>query len=95
MTARAYGTLLADTGSKRCRPCYRKAGPRRNEGRSSFGNLQCSFCGKSQREVATLIAGPTVYILDERGTVEDPMAKAGAEIALRDWPAINLLGGEP
>ena len=29
------------------------------------GNLQCSFCGKSQREVKKLIAGPTVYICDE------------------------------
>jgi len=30
-----------------------------------FGNLSCSFCGKSQREVKKLIAGPTVYICDE------------------------------
>jgi ATP-dependent Clp protease ATP-binding subunit ClpX len=29
------------------------------------GNLQCSFCGKSQKEVKKLIAGPTVYICDE------------------------------
>ncbi len=28
-------------------------------------NLTCSFCGKSQREVKKLIAGPTVYICDE------------------------------
>ncbi|HKX13254.1 MAG TPA: ClpX C4-type zinc finger protein, partial [bacterium] len=28
-------------------------------------NLSCSFCGKSQREVKKLIAGPTVYICDE------------------------------
>ena len=28
-------------------------------------NLCCSFCGKSQREVQKLIAGPTVYICDE------------------------------
>jgi ATP-dependent Clp protease ATP-binding subunit ClpX len=28
-------------------------------------NLSCSFCGKSQREVRKLIAGPTVYICDE------------------------------
>ncbi len=27
--------------------------------------LSCSFCGKSQREVKKLIAGPTVYICDE------------------------------
>ncbi|RME54901.1 MAG: ATP-dependent Clp protease ATP-binding subunit ClpX [Deltaproteobacteria bacterium] len=32
-----------------------------NEG----NNLSCSFCGKSQREVKKLIAGPTVYICDE------------------------------
>jgi ATP-dependent Clp protease ATP-binding subunit ClpX len=28
-------------------------------------NLNCSFCGKSQKEVRKLIAGPTVYICDE------------------------------
>lgn len=28
-------------------------------------NLSCSFCGKNQREVKKLIAGPTVYICDE------------------------------
>ena len=27
--------------------------------------LRCSFCGKNQREVRKLIAGPTVYICDE------------------------------
>src|ERR1700756_3418015 len=29
------------------------------------GNLSCSFCGKGQREVRKLIAGPTVYVCDE------------------------------
>jgi ATP-dependent Clp protease ATP-binding subunit ClpX len=28
-------------------------------------SLKCSFCGKGQREVRKLIAGPTVYICDE------------------------------
>ncbi|HEV2673264.1 MAG TPA: ClpX C4-type zinc finger protein, partial [Aliidongia sp.] len=27
--------------------------------------LYCSFCGKSDTEVATMIAGPTVFICDE------------------------------
>ncbi|MGH9764623.1 MAG: ClpX C4-type zinc finger protein [Blastocatellia bacterium] len=27
--------------------------------------LQCSFCGKSQSDVETLIAGPLVYICNE------------------------------
>ncbi len=35
---------------------------RREEG---HGNLSCSFCGKNQKEVKKLIAGPTVYICDE------------------------------
>ena len=29
------------------------------------GGLRCSFCGKNQREVKKLIAGPSVYICDE------------------------------
>jgi ATP-dependent Clp protease ATP-binding subunit ClpX len=32
---------------------------------NSHGNLSCSFCGKSQKEVKKLIAGPSVYICDE------------------------------
>lgn len=35
---------------------------KRNE---EVGNLNCSFCGKGQKEVRKLIAGPTVYICDE------------------------------
>lgn len=31
----------------------------------TFGSLRCSFCGKSQKEVKKLIAGPGVYICDE------------------------------
>jgi ATP-dependent Clp protease ATP-binding subunit ClpX len=33
--------------------------------RDDHGHLSCSFCGKSQKEVKKLIAGPTVYICDE------------------------------
>jgi ATP-dependent Clp protease ATP-binding subunit ClpX len=32
---------------------------------TSGRNLSCSFCGKSQREVRKLIAGPSVYVCDE------------------------------
>jgi len=31
----------------------------------SYGTLNCNFCGKSQKEVKKLIAGPGVYICDE------------------------------
>src|SRR4051812_30028470 len=34
-------------------------------GDQDAGNLCCSFCGKSQKEVKKLIAGPTVYICNE------------------------------
>ena len=33
--------------------------------RDEGSNLSCSFCGKSQKEVRKLIAGPNVYICDE------------------------------
>jgi ATP-dependent Clp protease ATP-binding subunit ClpX len=33
--------------------------------KSLGGNLHCNFCGKSQKEVKKLIAGPGVYICDE------------------------------
>ena len=32
---------------------------------SSSEPLKCSFCGKSQKQVIKLIAGPGVYICDE------------------------------
>ena len=34
-------------------------------GSGNLHGLHCSFCGKSQREVKKLIAGPNVYICDE------------------------------
>ena len=36
-----------------------------NKKGGSYGNLHCNFCGKSQKEVKKLIAGPGVYICDE------------------------------
>jgi ATP-dependent Clp protease ATP-binding subunit ClpX len=36
-----------------------------NRNGTGHGNLCCSFCGKNQRDVQKLIAGPTVYICDE------------------------------
>jgi len=32
---------------------------------ANYGSLNCNFCGKSQKEVKKLIAGPGVYICDE------------------------------
>ncbi|MGM1030739.1 MAG: ATP-dependent Clp protease ATP-binding subunit ClpX [Actinomycetota bacterium] len=44
--------------------------------------LKCSFCGKSQKQVQQLIAGPAVYICDEcvelcNEIIEERMAEAG------------------
>ena len=33
--------------------------------KESTQSLKCSFCGKSQKQVIKLIAGPGVYICDE------------------------------
>jgi ATP-dependent Clp protease ATP-binding subunit ClpX len=55
-------------------------------------SLKCSFCGKSQRHVKKLIAGPSVYICDEcielcNDIVEDELAEeAEVETLLEDLP---------
>jgi ATP-dependent Clp protease ATP-binding subunit ClpX len=48
--------------------------------------LKCSFCGKSQKQVQQLIAGPAVYICDEcvelcNEIIEERMAEAGEATA--------------
>src|SRR5699024_12662439 len=52
--------------------------------------LKCSFCGKSQKQVVKLIAGPGVYICDEcielcNEIIEEELAEAG-ELGLTDLP---------
>jgi ATP-dependent Clp protease ATP-binding subunit ClpX len=48
--------------------------------------LKCSFCGKSQKQVQQLIAGPGVYICDEcvelcNEIIEERLAEAGDEVS--------------
>lgn len=40
--------------------------------------LHCSFCGKSEKEVAKLVAGPKVYICDECVAIADRIVKTPA-----------------
>ncbi len=52
--------------------------------------LKCSFCGKSQKQVKKLIAGPGVYICDEcielcNEIIEEELAEAG-EVGLVELP---------
>ena len=53
--------------------------------------LKCSFCGKSQKQVKKLIAGPGVYICDEcidlcNEIIEEELAET-ADVSLGDLPA--------
>jgi len=51
------------------------------------GNLTCSFCGKSQKEVKKLIAGPGVYICDECiGLCNDIIAEEQDQDLSREGP---------
>ena len=45
--------------------CQEPSWSRRASFWTEWKDLRCSFCGKSQREVRKLIAGPSVYICDE------------------------------
>ena len=52
--------------------------------------LKCSFCGKSQKQVKKLIAGPGVYICDERidlcnEIIEEELSQ-GTEVRFDDLP---------
>ena len=52
--------------------------------------LKCSFCGKSQKQVKKLIAGPGVYICDEcidlcNEIIEEELNEGG-EVSLEDLP---------
>src|SRR5512136_1498654 len=53
--------------------------------------LRCSFCGKGQRQVRKLIAGPGVYICDEcielcNEIVEEELAEEQADFTSEDLP---------
>jgi ATP-dependent Clp protease ATP-binding subunit ClpX len=53
--------------------------------------LKCSFCGKSQKQVKKLIAGPGVYICDEcidlcNEIIEEELAEA-SELGLVELPS--------
>ncbi len=52
--------------------------------------LKCSFCGKSQKQVKKLIAGPGVYICDECidlcNEIIEEVLSDGAEVGLEELP---------
>ncbi len=53
--------------------------------------LKCSFCGKSQKQVIKLIAGPGVYICNEcielcNEIIEEELAESGKDVSEIDLP---------
>jgi ATP-dependent Clp protease ATP-binding subunit ClpX len=53
--------------------------------------LKCSFCGKSQKQVKKLIAGPGVYICDEcvelcNEIIDEELAEVSEEVAFSELP---------
>lgn len=50
----------------------------------SSDRLVCSFCGKSEREVEKLVAGPDVYICDECVDVANEIIGPGTGLAQLD-----------
>lgn len=60
-------------------------------------NLSCSFCGKSQREVRKLVAGPAVYICDECiGLCNDIIAEEiDRAAATEEENALSKIAPEP
>ena len=51
--------------------------------------LSCSFCGKSQKVVSKLIAGPGVYICNECVGLCDDILAGELSGPLRDWDAAS------
>jgi ATP-dependent Clp protease ATP-binding subunit ClpX len=56
-----------------------------------YGSLHCNFCGKSQKEVKKLIAGPGVYICDEcielcNDIIDEDRSKGAESTALDNVP---------
>ncbi|MBF0360492.1 MAG: ATP-dependent Clp protease ATP-binding subunit ClpX [Oligoflexia bacterium] len=59
--------------------------------KSGYGTLSCNFCGKSQKEVKKLIAGPGTYICDEcidlcNDIIYEDSLKSSAKVAVERVP---------
>ncbi|MBF0298712.1 MAG: ATP-dependent Clp protease ATP-binding subunit ClpX [Oligoflexia bacterium] len=59
--------------------------------KGGYGTLSCNFCGKSQKEVKKLIAGPGTYICDEcidlcNDIIYEDSLKSSAKVAVERVP---------
>jgi hypothetical protein len=95
----AIGEIADFTGlsRRRIRRVVQTAAPGKRRRRGGGGMLTCSFCGKEERTVRRLIAGPGVYICN--GCVASARAQGLSEqtgeqcsFCLRQGPPIWRLG---
>jgi ATP-dependent Clp protease ATP-binding subunit ClpX len=59
------------------------------ETKEALDDLACSFCGKSQKLVNKLIAGPGVYICNECVTLCDDILAEELSAPIRDWDGMS------
>ena len=81
-------------GARECARRHDQHGARRGSPVARIGDggdlLKCSFCGKSQKQVKKLIAGPGVYICDEcidlcNEIIEEELNE-GSDVGLEELP---------
>ena len=62
--------------------------PEANATRTSKREYRCSFCGKAQTEVRTLVAGPGVFICDECVELCRPIIKKKGKPTTQEVPSL-------
>jgi hypothetical protein len=65
-----------------------QAMPKANTTRASRREYRCSFCGKAQTEVKTLVAGPGVFICDECVQLCRPIIKKKDKQTTQEIPSL-------
>jgi ClpX C4-type zinc finger len=78
-------------GAGGARPWRTHVRARRRRGDQGDQLLICSFCGKNQKQVKKLIAGPGVYICDGCTALADQVIATG-EVATTPTSAVKPLG---
>jgi late competence protein required for DNA uptake (superfamily II DNA/RNA helicase) len=62
--------------------------PEANTSRALKREYRCSFCGKAQTEVKTLVAGPGVFICDECVQLCRPIIEKKDKLTTRKVPSL-------
>ena len=62
--------------------------PAANTTRANWREYRCSFCGKAQTEVRTLVAGPGVFICDECVRLCRPIIEKKNQPTMQEVPSL-------